>query len=85
MKDELQERIQKLKGEFEAGQKMVAELDGKRAELTRTLLRISGAIQVLGELAADEAPSTDGNTERAGKEVEVSAEFDPARELVPQP
>jgi hypothetical protein len=56
MKEQLQQRLAGLKTEFEAGQKMLAELDVKRAEIQQTLLRISGAIQVLEELLNDEAP-----------------------------
>jgi predicted nuclease with TOPRIM domain len=50
MKSQLKQRLQELKAEFEAGQKMLAELDAKRADTKDTLLRISGAIQVLEEL-----------------------------------
>ena len=45
-----------MKGEFEAGQKMLADLEQKKMNLEQTMLRISGAIQVLEEmLAADPA------------------------------
>ena len=50
MKPQIETRLAELKSEFEAGQKMLADLDTKRAELESTLLRISGAIQVLEEL-----------------------------------
>ncbi len=49
MREQLETRLQELKAEFESGQKMLAELDQKRANLEKTLLRISGAIQVLEE------------------------------------
>ncbi len=49
MKQKLEQRLQSLKSEFEAGQKMMAELEAKQANLRDTLLRISGAIQVLEE------------------------------------
>jgi predicted nuclease with TOPRIM domain len=49
MKDQLQQRLAVLKSEFEAGQQMLAELEAKQASLKETLLRISGAIQVLEE------------------------------------
>jgi predicted nuclease with TOPRIM domain len=48
--DRLRERLSSLQSEYEAGQKMLAELDAKRASITGTLLRIEGAIQVLREL-----------------------------------
>ncbi len=54
MKPQLEKRLADLKSEFEAGQKMLSELETKRNELEATLLRISGAIQVLEELLAQE-------------------------------
>lgn len=49
MKEQLEERLKELKAEFESGQKMLAELEAKQANLRESLLRISGAIQVLEE------------------------------------
>lgn len=49
MKEQLLQRLQQLRSEFEAGQRVLAELDAKKANITETLLRISGAIQVLEE------------------------------------
>lgn len=64
MKQKLEQRLQSLKAEFEAGQKMLAELEAKQANVRDTLLRISGAIQVLeeelsnaSEVAEDDDPS----------------------------
>jgi len=37
----------KLKNEFQAGQKMLAELQAKEMNLRETLLRITGAMQVM--------------------------------------
>jgi hypothetical protein len=45
-----EQRLAALQAEYEAGQKMLAELDGKRTSLANTLLRIEGAMQVLREL-----------------------------------
>lgn len=56
MKQKLTQRLQELKAEFEAGQKMLAELEAKEANLRNSLLRISGAIQVLEEELADDNP-----------------------------
>jgi hypothetical protein len=47
---QVQQRLEELRSEFEAGQRMLAELDARRAELQQTLLRIGGAVQVLEEL-----------------------------------
>lgn len=52
MKEQLSERLEALRAEYTAGQTMLAELEGRQAEVHQTLLRISGAIQVLEELLA---------------------------------
>lgn len=49
MKEQLEQRLLELKAEFESGQKMLAELEARQANLRDSLLRISGAIQVLEE------------------------------------
>jgi predicted nuclease with TOPRIM domain len=49
MKEQLEKRLTELKSEFEAGQKMMTELESKQSNLRDTLLRISGAIQILEE------------------------------------
>jgi predicted nucleic acid-binding Zn-ribbon protein len=54
MKGQLEQRLQQLKTERDTGQKMLADLHQRRASLEQTLLRISGAIQVLEELLAGE-------------------------------
>jgi predicted nuclease with TOPRIM domain len=58
MREKLDQRLQSLKIEYEAGQKMLADLEAKQANLRDTLLRISGAIQVLQE-ALSEANESD--------------------------
>jgi len=55
MRERMETRMAELKAEFEAGQKMLAELEAKQANLRDTLLRISGAVQVLEEELAKEA------------------------------
>ena len=49
MRQQLEHRLQQLKSEFESGQKVLAELEAKQANIQSTLLRIQGAIQVLEE------------------------------------
>lgn len=49
MKEKLEQRLQSLKAEFDAGQKLLAEYETKQVSLRETLLRISGAIQVIEE------------------------------------
>ena len=50
----MEERLQRLRQELEKGQQEMARLDLRRQELRDTLLRISGAIQVIEELLAQE-------------------------------
>lgn len=52
MREQVEQRVGELKAELHKGQQMLAELEGKEAELRQALLRISGAIQVLEELLA---------------------------------
>jgi chromosome segregation ATPase len=49
MKEQLEKRLAELKTEFESGQKVMADLESKQTNLRDTLLRISGAIQILEE------------------------------------
>ena len=49
MRQQLRERLERLKEEFARGQERLAQLDAESARLRETLLRISGAIQVLEE------------------------------------
>lgn len=58
MREKLDQRLTTLKAEFETGQKMLADLEARQADLRQTLLRISGAIQVLEELMSDAQPAT---------------------------
>jgi hypothetical protein len=49
MRAQLQQRLETLNAEYESGQKLLDELEEKQHYLRDTLLRISGAIQVLEE------------------------------------
>ncbi len=49
MKEQLEQRLQELRSEYEAGQQMLADLEARQATLRETLMRIAGAIQVLEE------------------------------------
>jgi hypothetical protein len=60
------ERLKTLRDEYRKGQQMLVELDQRRGEVRDTLLRISGAIQVLQELmsgqqTAEALPATGGD------------------------
>lgn len=51
----MKERLEGLRAELQKGQQEMARLDLRRQELRDTILRISGAIQVIEELLAVEA------------------------------
>jgi prefoldin subunit 5 len=55
VREQVEQRVSELKAEQRKGQQMLAEVEAKQAELRQTLLRISGAIQVLEELLANGA------------------------------
>ena len=52
----MEERLNELREEYRRGIEAAMQLDQRRAELARTLLRISGAIQVLEEMRRPSAP-----------------------------
>ena len=52
MEETIKGRLAALRADFEAGRTELAALEERSAELRRALLRLSGAIQVLEELAA---------------------------------
>jgi predicted nuclease with TOPRIM domain len=54
MREQLQKRLDVLKNEFQTGQTRLRDLEQQGTQLRETLLRISGAIQVLEELLAGE-------------------------------
>jgi predicted nuclease with TOPRIM domain len=57
MRQQLEDRMKQLRAEFESGQQRLASLEQECQSLRQTLLRISGAIQVLEEeLAKDGSP-----------------------------
>lgn len=49
MREQLEKRLAELKAEYEAGEKLALEYESKLANLRTTMLRISGAVQVLEE------------------------------------
>lgn len=54
MKEQVDKRLVELKNEFEHGQKILEDLDARREQAKQSLLRISGAIQVLEEILKEE-------------------------------
>ena len=62
MRELLERRAAELQGEYEHGAAMLQQMDRDRETLTQTLLRISGALQLAGEMlltfVADETRAT---------------------------
>ncbi len=78
MQKQLQKRLEELKTEFEKGQQKLQELEAETANLRNTLLRISGAIQVLEEMSAEKKPENEnGNGEQEEALVSTAAEKEP--------
>jgi flagellar biosynthesis chaperone FliJ len=65
MREQAETRLEALRREYETGQRMLAELEARRLELQQTLLRVSGAIQVLEELLAAGEPTAAPGQARA--------------------
>ena len=53
MKREIEARLKELKEEYQKGQGQLVALEQETANLRNSMLRISGAIQVLQELLGD--------------------------------
>lgn len=56
MSDQIERRLVELRAELRKGQEELAALEHRRGEVRDTVLRISGAIQALEELAVVDAP-----------------------------
>jgi hypothetical protein len=54
MQEQMRTRLETLRHEFQFGQVRVQELDRQQVHLRETLLRISGAIQILEEVLVDQ-------------------------------
>jgi prefoldin subunit 5 len=54
MKEQLETRLNELRNEYSTGTKALEDLQRRQEELRSTLLRISGAIQVLEEMMQPE-------------------------------
>lgn len=65
LREQLTNRLEELKREFEAGQAQLQELEMQQMRLRETLLRISGAIQVLEETLAEYSPAPEGDNSSA--------------------
>jgi hypothetical protein len=83
MRQHLEQRLQSLVQEYQTGQKMLMDLEAKAANLRETLLRISGAIQVLEELLAQASPPAPDDLEPPGSVEEAAPIFDEAATPAP--
>lgn len=54
MRVQIEKRLSDLKEEYSQGERIIAELNDKRETVLQSMLRISGAIQVLNELLAED-------------------------------
>jgi hypothetical protein len=65
MREQLEKRLTELKTESEQGEKMLSDLDARREQVRQTLLRISGAVQVLEELLNEEGAASEKPLEKS--------------------
>ena len=61
LRTQMTERLEKLRAEFARGQENLSQLEAEAAQLRQTILRISGAIQVLEEELGAKAPDAAGD------------------------
>ncbi len=71
MKSELKARLSELKEEYRKGEERLIALEQETANLSKTMLRISGAIQVLEELTGD---ASSGNSSEVNNEITKNLE-----------
>lgn len=64
MREQLQARLEILKNEDRIGQAKLHELEQQETSLRETLLRISGAIQVLEELLAEDTRNPEAKADQ---------------------
>ena len=72
MEDKLRRRLEELKKEFETGQTRLRELEAEQSYMRETLLRISGAIQVLEEALSPETNPDEAATSTSPLDEQVS-------------
>ena len=74
MQERLENRLQELRTEYTMGQKRLADLDAQANVLRNTLLRISGAIQVLEEELGHYTGEKDRSIKHTEEELKTAAE-----------
>jgi predicted nuclease with TOPRIM domain len=68
MQEQLQQRLEELKKEYETGQARLRELEAETNHVGETMLRISGAIQVIQEMLNDSGKQEKGESASSGGE-----------------
>jgi hypothetical protein len=68
MREQLLQRVEALKNEFQTGQQMLRELETQQSLCRERLLRISGAIQVLEELLAPKSSAASAGSDPFGRD-----------------
>ena len=58
MKDHIVRRLEQLRAEYRKGQERLAELEQETSSVNTSMLRISGAIQVMEELLEQDPSDT---------------------------
>jgi septal ring factor EnvC (AmiA/AmiB activator) len=79
MIEQMQARLAALRQEYMTGQSQLRELAQQEAALRETLLRISGAIQVLEELISSDSQPADPKPPRTTSDDEVARDEQPHR------
>jgi predicted nuclease with TOPRIM domain len=67
MREQLEARLTELEQEYQTGEQRLRDVDLQQARLRETLLRISGAIQVLHELLESSGGASDSEPPETGK------------------
>ena len=79
MIEQVQARLAALQQEFATGQVQLRELGQQETKLRETMLRISGAIQVLEELLSSNAKSVDPQQHQAERGDDIAQDELPSR------
>ena len=84
MTDRLRERLEDLRRELSDGEGVIAELQARQSQVRETLLRISGAVQVLEEVLQEEEAEAPPSPVPLQQPPQVEAPLSPApRPIVP--
>ena len=70
MRERLEQRLAELRADFERGQQTLDQLETQAMTVRQTLLRISGAIQVLEEELGDTGQPNENSSELSVEEDE---------------